>query len=383
MVDIDYYIEQTKNMENTSDGGSPAYHFPDVVLVKYAMNSQYGIVRKGEEEIARVANIKNEQGVRTPKHLAVKRIEDGKDNICYVLQERARGVSYANYASSGVTDIDAHIEKQKELASMPSAHLEKWVTDIMALFNMGLELKVKNFFYDKDPEVGGFTIIDLLESNSEEVNTESLKEVHYLLNLINCAANPTPVTSYNKRATPEQVEASMFLFYKLKYRLWEALKKVVPNFSQHERWLLRTLEPSLVDFFRSQGMEIDDLALTQDEYGEFNVKVNQIVDECLQMVINGQKKYWQITVNELRILGDQNCLLDAWKVHEGNTKVREDYEDDYDYRYAIKDDFEKNLNDLFNQKLDELAKNSDNPNVLQAKQDMDAAIEKRRKNALY
>lgn len=35
MESIEYYIEQAMSMENTSNGGSPAYHFDDVVLIKY------------------------------------------------------------------------------------------------------------------------------------------------------------------------------------------------------------------------------------------------------------------------------------------------------------------------------------------------------------
>ena len=34
MIKIDEYIEQAKQMENVSDGGSPAYSFGDYVLVK-------------------------------------------------------------------------------------------------------------------------------------------------------------------------------------------------------------------------------------------------------------------------------------------------------------------------------------------------------------
>ena len=42
MESIDYYILQAVSMENTSDGGSPAYHFDDVVLIKYHRRKRYG-----------------------------------------------------------------------------------------------------------------------------------------------------------------------------------------------------------------------------------------------------------------------------------------------------------------------------------------------------
>ncbi|GEM_PF-6741190 len=40
--DINEYIEKAKGMPNTSDGGSAAYHFDDVVLVKYETLTKYG-----------------------------------------------------------------------------------------------------------------------------------------------------------------------------------------------------------------------------------------------------------------------------------------------------------------------------------------------------
>ena len=58
MKSIEEYILEVDNMKNISDGGSPAYSFGDVVLIKYSTLNEYGIARKDEELISRAANEK-------------------------------------------------------------------------------------------------------------------------------------------------------------------------------------------------------------------------------------------------------------------------------------------------------------------------------------
>lgn len=60
MKTIEEYITLSKTMKNTSDGGSPAYHFEDgTVLVKYSIPKKYNMSpRENEEEIAKIANKK-------------------------------------------------------------------------------------------------------------------------------------------------------------------------------------------------------------------------------------------------------------------------------------------------------------------------------------
>jgi len=157
---IDEYIQETANMENTSDGGSPAYHFDDVCLIKYQGSIKYGHARQGAELVARKANEKNAIGVRTPAHLGIKRVIDGEKEICWVLQERAKGKSFSEYCDNQDKKVQLNI--QLRLANAPDAHYEKLVSDVCELFNFGLELKPKNMFYNENVQDGGFTIIDLL-----------------------------------------------------------------------------------------------------------------------------------------------------------------------------------------------------------------------------
>lgn len=159
MKDIEYYIEQSKSMPNTSDGGSAAFHFDDVVLIKYCLPNQYGAARQGEEEIAQIANELRSKGVGTPYHYAIKRETLEKTNICWVLQERAKGICYSNYKVE--SDPEESLRRQASLASAPLSHYEKLAKDIADLFYFELEIQPKNIYYDESPD-GGFTFIDLI-----------------------------------------------------------------------------------------------------------------------------------------------------------------------------------------------------------------------------
>ena len=158
-------------MENVSDGGSPAYSFGDYVLVKYSMLSQYGLARDNEELIAEEANKKNRAGVKTPLHVAIKRTDDGRENVCWVLQEKAKGVSFVNYAYLKNAP-QTQLRLQQELLEALDYHYEKCLQDIAELFHMGLELKPKNIFYDNSRDNGGFTFIDLLNYDPTPISTK-------------------------------------------------------------------------------------------------------------------------------------------------------------------------------------------------------------------
>ena len=143
MNNIDEYIKASFKMKNVSDGGSECFDFGNVVLVKYKIPVKYNVIaRKNEELIAEAANKKRDMGVNTPYHLAIKRVIDEKDNICYVLQEKAKGASFNIYYKEPAEQLQV----QELLLEAPDTVYEKCVSDLCELFNMGLELKGKIYF---------------------------------------------------------------------------------------------------------------------------------------------------------------------------------------------------------------------------------------------
>lgn len=229
---IDQYIELAKNMENTSDGGSAAYHFDEVVLIKYTLPTKYGKARENEEIIAEKANEKNANGVRTPKHLGIKRIIDGENEICWVLQEKAKSKNFKYYCRN--EDCQEQIIRQSIIANAPQNHFDKFVIDLCELYNLGMEIKPKNLFYDEDIIDGGFTIIDLLGIYKEPFNN-SLKDVLNINSLSKIIGYFSMIDPYNKNSTENDNIISTQLYYEIRKKLFIALENTIPNFNLHKR----------------------------------------------------------------------------------------------------------------------------------------------------
>lgn len=369
MQSIDYYIEQSKLMDNSSDGGSPAYHFDDVVLVKYTNMLKYGVARPKEEQVASVANQKNEEGVRTPRHIVVKREVENDKSICWVLQERAKGESFVNYGQKCFKNPNEQLRRQYILACAPSSHYEQFISDICSLFNMGLELKSKNIYYDKDLKNGGFTIIDLLNGDGTPINYNSLEELLEMCSYAQSIANQSSIAYYDDSASNEQKETSEKLRFKISLRLLEAMQNVIPTFAKYKRWILRTYPKKMLEFFVTNGFEVGDLKLTSAERNDFAKMIDDLVDNCLRGVANGQFKYWQITANEVGNGLIRWGLDESWRYNSDNQLSCDDFEEKYSYECACNDE----LNDLtlmkFEEKLSSL-KDSENPYILQAITDM-------------
>ncbi len=369
MKEIDEYIKETANMKNASNGGSPAYDFGDVVLVKYSIPTKYGIARENEELIAIAANKKNEEGVRTPRHLAIKREINGQDNFCWVLQEKAKGKNFEEYYSAR-NNPQEQLRCQKELLNAPDYHYEKCIEDLASLFNMGLELKPKNIFYDSQPN-GGFTFIDLLGSDITPYNPESISSVLRLLRSSDFISNFTCISEYDQEATPYEKEESEKLYLGIKKRIFCTMEKVVPNFNQFKRWILRTYSKEQLAYFESNGIFVGDLSLTDEEYETFDNYLAQIVNKSIKQIESGEKPLWDIKTNQIRTMLESMGMYSAWNYHRASAEIdRKDFDDDYDFEYAKKRKLDELVDLILKNRLYELKDKSDNPYILKAAQEL-------------
>lgn len=369
MNNIDEYIKASFKMKNVSDGGSECFDFGNVVLVKYKIPVKYNaIAREDEELIAEAANKKRDMGVNTPYHLAIKRVTDEKDNICYVLQEKAKGVSFNIYYKEPAEQLQV----QESLLEAPDTVYEKCVRDLCELFNMGLELKGKNIFYDNSKDGAGFTFIDLLGYNTTPLNPDSISDVVRLDKMVSFIYNIPKVSIYSQTANEEQKEESTVLYYKMKQKTFRAMEKVIPNFSRFRRWILRTYSDDVLDFFEKNGTIVGNLTLNEDECREFDNYIEQIVNDSLEKIATGKNEFWQIRANEIRIALDMMGLQAAWKYHSANPiNDSSAFDDKWDFERARKKYLEDIVNKKFNDRLECVADTSLNPNILKAKEDMD------------
>ena len=355
MKTIEEYITLSKTMKNTSDGGSPAYHFEDgTVLVKYSIPKKYNMSpRENEEEIAKIANKKNEKGVRTPKHYTIKRVEEGDDLVCYVLQERAKGNIYSSYTVFG--DAHKQLEMQLKIYNMPFDHYVKCVQDLCELFNMGLELKAKNIFYDSDIKNGGFTFIDLLEYQETPINQCSIKEILILKGYLASIFMTRRIKSYDQSATEYEYKKSEELYYRTFQKVLYAMERVLPSFNQYKRWIFRSLPKDMLEFYNERGIISNDLSLTDLECLTFDKIVDIIVDDSIEKIASGKYTYSQIIVNEIRIELAAWGLNDAWLYHNQRQTNREKCEDNYEFRSECNHEIEQLTIEIFERKLNSIS----------------------------
>lgn len=354
MEGIEYYIERSKSMENTSDGGSEAYHFDDVVLIKYVQKVEYGNARECEEDVAKAANEKNALGVRTPKHLAIKRVIEGDYSICWVLQERAKGKNFGYYCSFN-NNPNIQIERQQELLSAPDSHYDKLVSDMCELLNMGTEVKAKNVFYDDNRENGGFTIIDLLGGSNEPFNSDSIEDLLKVWNNLDYIVMQTIVSQYQDDSDyrSKSVELSM----QMRQKIFTSMERVIPNFGKHRREVLRTFNKETIEFFERNGTEVGNLTLDEEEEKTFEEMNSKIIEEVIEKIENEEykKNRYSCALGEIQRRLRDNGQVYAWLYHSNNEK-KDSMQDSEKYLYDI-------LQKLFDERLRELAETTSEQSI--------------------
>ena len=358
-MNIDELIEKSKSMPNVSDGGSRAYSFGDYVLVCYQSENRFGIAREMEEKVMVAANNKNSKGVHTPRHVAMKRVDDGNINYCYVLQEKAKGSSLERFVSKTLAE---QLSKQEEVLNIPQEHYDRLAVDLKELFNMGLEPKLKNVFYDENY---GFTLIDLLGYDETECNLESLEDIDYMRRVMEAIPNQTtrlPVGDSYPEITKKAKENKS----RIRAKIYLALRKIVPR--KYHRMVLRTYDLECLDTFREIGVLNEDLTLTLDEQIAFNIYLNNIVNESFEKIRTGQCELWQIELNEIRRSLTTTGLYQSFKYYPNCQFKIENYRNEYDMDYDIQQYLIKvclgNFYDLI------LNDTSDNINILRAKEEI-------------
>ena len=369
-ISIDDYIEMSKSMKTISDGSSDAYLFDDYVLIKYVEDAFYERdARYGEEAVLKFANELNVNGVNTPAHLAIKRESTPGQNICWVLQERAKGISFINYTTR-VNNPTEQLQKQEELLNIPDEHYQKAILDLIQLSIVGIELKPKNIFYSKEK---GFTFIDLLyrQYYDDEIN------VHKLFSLIDFIYEYSEIESFSDVASEEEIRTSQNISIKIIIKILNNLEKALPEFAQYKRDILRSKDISELEKISANGYDIGDLRLTEDEQKLFDDNIDKVVNNCMDKIQSGRYELWQIYSNEIRFGLDNMMLSSNWLYHKDNTKHKEEYESLSEYYLDCQEELENKVIEMFNQQLLNLESYDDD--VIKAQQELQEILEEKRK----
>lgn len=367
MLDIKEAIEQSKNKKNISDGGSQCFDFGSVVLVKYILPLKYVKdnyrARDCEEIVMEGVNQKVQNGVNTPKHIAMERVIEGDNDVCYVLQERCKGNNCASMGLYGVP-YDRMISDLEFVYSIPFDHYKKLISDGCQLYEMGYEAKNKNLFYDKE---SGFWYIDFLnyDKGNPFDDNNPIKVFEALKYRIPKPIQIASRVRFNEELSLEQKAKMDLLEYSIEAKTLRAIKSVIPSFERYEKFYLCDKNDGLKQYLMEQGIVKKDLFKFEDaDYPIFDELYGIVVNRIISKIVNHEEKFWSIEVNDIRNDSNLFCLMQMWSHHKDNSISMCDYEDEYDYEYALKSSFTEKMLSEIAQKLEGLEKNENSTNFL-------------------
>lgn len=370
MIDIKDAIEQSKNKKNISYGGSQCFDFDSVVLVKYTLPLEYVKdnyrARDCEEIVMEGVKQKVKNGVNTPMHIAMQRVIEGDNDVCYVLQEKCKGNNCALMGLYGVS-YDRMISDLEFVYNIPFVHYKKLISDGCQLYEMGYEAKNKNLFYDNE---SGFWYIDFLnydKDNPFEYNNpiKVFEAIKYII------PKPRQIVSrvrFDEELSSEQKAKKDLLEYSIEAKTLLAIKSVIPSFERYEKFYLFDTNDGLKQYLMEQGIVKKDLfKFVEDDYPIFDELYAIVVNQIISKIINKGEKFLSIEANDIRNDSNLFCLMQMWSNHKDNPIKMCDYEDEYDYKYALKSSFTEKMLSEIAQKIEELDKNE---NVISFLNDM-------------
>ena len=340
MIDIDLAVEEYKNKENISDGGSNCYDFGDTVLVKYTCPIKYLgrslQTREMSEEIMESLKEKTSKGVNTPKHLAVKRVVEGEDDVCYVLQEKCPGYNCASKYKYHASYEEA-CESLKSVLEIPFEHYQKLIADGCQLYEMGYEAKNKNLFYDKDT---GFWYIDFLNNDTDNLfDKNDIKKIFIAVN--HRIPKPIQLASqmdYGVEASlePDKLKKIKELKYAIKAKTFLAIKSTFPIFSKYEKFFLINESDEYKNYLMKEGIINKNLlTIEPSDYEVFNELREIVINGLVDKVVNKGVSFWSVECNDIRNDSNLFNLESFFTLSDYNKFNKEDFEDEYDYKIAI------------------------------------------------
>lgn len=373
MIDIDRAIEQSKNKENISNGGSKCFDFGDVVLVKYMLPLKYVKpnyrARNNQELVMKGINNKNAQGVNTPKHIDMKRVVEGEYDICYVLQEKCKGKNCASMSIYGVS-TEKFIKDLEYILKIPFKQYRKLVHDSCMLYEMGCETKNKNLFYDENT---GFWFIDFLENNVNDIfDFNDSKKVFEIIKHI--IPNPLQISSvipYGKKLSEIEIQKINELKYLINGKLFLACKEEIPLLKKYEKFYLVECSDNYKKYMMENKLvDCNLFEATDTDLILYNELFEMVVNKICKGIINGtylkkynaeQRKnkeeilvgmmYDDVESNQVRCDSELFNLPVFFEKFINNKFSSNEFEDKYEYSRASFDLFTKIMMDSIYKKL--------------------------------
>ena len=346
MTNIDEAIEKAKKLDNISVGGSACYDLGNVVLVKYTLPLTWvkpGYrARENQEIVMQGINKKAALGVNTPRHLDMKRVVEGENDVCYVLQEKCKGKCCGLMAKYGAP-IERVLSESKFVSLIPFEHYRKLVSDACMLYEMGYEAKNKNLFYDVET---GFWFIDFLDNReNNKFDPNDPKKIFKTIKYV--CPKPLQIASslsYDAVISDEDREKLNDLVWASKAKFLLACKKEIPTFNKYEFFYLLEESDDYKRYLRDNGVINHDLfTARKEDYEIYRELFMHVVNSICCEIANTGKQYWDVAINSIRNESNLFNLIGFYINYICNAIKREDYEDEREYGYAIVDSYTSNM----------------------------------------
>ena len=352
MITIEEAIKESKNKENISNGGSQCFEFGDVVLVKYSCPTKYlkpnNHTRENSEIVMHGVNEKSDQGVNTPKHIGIYRTIEKNNDICYVLQEKCKGINCESISKYGVS-FDEMCASLDFVLNIPFKHYEKLVSDACQLLEMSYEGKNKNLFYDDQT---GFWFIDFL-NNRPDLKFDPDDPIKIFEAIKYTMPKPIQIASrmeYSIELDDSEQQKKNNLEFAIKAKTLLAIKSAIPNFQRYEKFFLLDESTEYKQYLMDNGFVNTDLFTLQDEdYPIFDELYSCVTNNIINKITNQSTSFFDVECNEIRIMSNLFNLQTAWGLHKDNPIDPKDYDDSYYYERDVATTFtNKMLNDIIN-----------------------------------
>ena len=362
MIDIEQYIKESKYKENISNGGSPCYDFGDYVLIKYSCPLGYlkeGYrVRKNEENVLEGIKEKVRLGVNVPRHITYKRLIEDNNDICYVLQEKCRGINCIKMSKFNASFKEV-MDSMESIFHIPFDHIKKLIKDGCSLYEMGYEPSARNLFYDNKT---GFWYIDLTDNDfNNRFDSNDITKVFRVLKYK--IPNLIDLVSSMKYGTILDIKQKILMdnmtnLVKAKYLL--AIESVLPIIKKYEKFYLIAEEDNYKDFLIEKGIvDLNLYRMDSKDYLIFNELYELVLNSIVEDIINGKKDYWEVRYSEISNKSNLFNLKYMWLYHKNKKVMEQDYENDYDYEFAAYEEYD-------NMMMDDIIKRLKNTNITDA-----------------
>lgn len=238
----------------------------------------------------------------------MKKLKEGKYEVCYVLQEKCKGINGVKIARQADT-AEKVIKNLEYIAKIPFEQYIKLIYDGCMLFEMGYEAKTKNSFYDEET---GFWYIDFLINDPKELNDKF--DFNNPIKIFQAVENRIPQPAAmcglpNVEWTIEEINKKRELIKIIYGKRFLASKKTIPLLKKYEKFFLLQYSDDFKQYAMDNNIvDCNLFEINEEDKNIFNELCELVVDNVCNVIVNDLSKVNQKLENKIKSL-EQKFLM--------------------------------------------------------------------------